>query len=77
MQHPPASDYPAANMQVSLAMVFTTRGPMQETLTTVFVTRGPMQETFQLHWTALEAVWWAVFHEEVGVVPAEIVRLMY
>ena len=77
MQHPPASDYPVANMQVSLAMVFVMRGPMQVTLTTVFVTRGPMQETFQLCWMALEAVWWVVFHKEVGVVPAEIVCLMY
>jgi len=77
MQHPPASDYPAANMQVSLAVVFATRGPMQVTLTVVFVTRGPMRETFQLRWTALEVAWWVVFHEEVGVVLAEIVRLMY
>jgi len=77
MQHPPASDYPAANMQVSLAVVFATRGPMQVTLTVVFMMRGPMRETFQLCWMALEAVWWVVFHKEVGVVPAKIARLMY
>jgi hypothetical protein len=63
MQHPPASDYLAANMQVSLAVVF--------------ATRGPMQETFQLRWTALEAAWWVIFQEEVGVVTAEIARLVY
>jgi hypothetical protein len=77
MQHPPASDYLAANMQASLTVVFATRGPMQVTLTAVFATRGPMQGTFQLRWTALEAAWWVVFQEEVGVVTAEIARLMY
>jgi hypothetical protein len=50
---------------------------MQVTLTAVFVTRGPMQETFQLRWTALEAAWWVAFQEEVGVVTAEIARLVY
>ena len=77
MQHPPASDYPAANMQVTWAAVFATGGPMQVTLTVVFAMRGPMQEMLRLRWTALEAAWWVVFHEEVGVVPAEIARLMY
>jgi hypothetical protein len=63
MQHPPASDYPAANMQVTWAAVF--------------ATRGPMQEMFHLRWTALEAAWWVVVQEEAGVVTAEIARLMY
>jgi hypothetical protein len=40
MQHPPASDYLATFMQVSLTVVFATRGPMQVTLAAVFVTRG-------------------------------------
>lgn len=50
---------------------------MQVTLTPVFVTRGPMQETFQLRWTASEVAWWVVFQQEVGVLTAEIARLMY
>jgi len=50
---------------------------MQVTLTAVFAMRGPMQEMLRLRWTALEAAWWVVVQEEVGVVTGEIARLMY